>query len=63
MRVTVDTEKCQGHARCWAICPDVFELDDLGFSFVQHKEVPPELEELARQAVDSCPEYAITVDP
>ena len=25
MRVTVDADTCQGHARCWQICPQVFD--------------------------------------
>jgi hypothetical protein len=27
MKVTVDPEVCQGHARCWEICPEVFSLN------------------------------------
>ena len=26
MRVTVDSEKCQGHNRCYALAPDVFDV-------------------------------------
>jgi len=61
MRVTVDAETCQGHARCWQICPQVFDLDDEGHSFVPSPEVPPELEAKAREAADNCPERAITL--
>jgi ferredoxin len=60
MDVHVDGEKCQGHARCYAICPQVFELDDEGFSFVPVATVPPELENLVVQAIDNCPERAIS---
>jgi ferredoxin len=60
MKVTVDPDQCQGHARCWAICPEVFSLDDEGHSFVAVDVVPPELEDKARQAVNNCPERAIT---
>ena len=28
MRVHVDQEKCQGHNRCVALAPDLFEVDD-----------------------------------
>ena len=35
MRVTVDSDKCQGHNRCYALAPDVFDVDDLGFAFVK----------------------------
>ncbi len=61
MRVAVDPDRCEGHARCWQICPEVFSLDEEGHSYVTVGEVPPELEETARQAADNCPERAITV--
>jgi ferredoxin len=61
MRVTVDDERCQGHARCWAISPEVFELDDEGHSIVVQADVPPELERTAREAARNCPERAISI--
>ena len=61
MRVSVDEDRCQGHARCWSICPEVFELDDEGHAVVVQSEVPVELEAKAREAADNCPELAITV--
>ena len=61
LKIRVDQDKCQGHARCWEICPEVFALDDEGLSYVVTTEVPPELEVKAREAADNCPERAITV--
>jgi ferredoxin len=61
MKVAVDSELCQGHARCWEICPDVFSLDDEGYAFVEVADVPPGLEAKARQAAVNCPERAISV--
>ena len=61
MRVSVDEDRCQGHARCWSICPEVFGLDDEGHAVVVQPEVPAELEAKAREAADNCPELAITV--
>jgi ferredoxin len=62
MRVTVDSDKCQGHNRCYALAPDVFDVDDLGFAFVKIEgELPPELEDGARAGAANCPEYAITI--
>ena len=61
MRVSVDAERCEGHARCWSICPEVFELDDEGHAVVTTPEVPAELEAQAREAATNCPERAITV--
>ncbi len=62
MNVTVDTNRCEGHARCWEICPEVFELDDEGHGRALVSEVPVELRERAREAADNCPERAITFD-
>lgn len=59
MRVEIDADVCQGHARCWEICPQVFELDDEGHGSVAEPDVPPALEHLVRQAVANCPERAI----
>jgi len=61
MRVKVDRARCQGHARCAALCPEVFTLDDLGFSTVGEEEVPARLESSAQRAADNCPEGAISV--
>ena len=58
---TVDSEKCQGHNRCYALAPELFDVDDYGKAVViGDGSVPPELEEKARLAVANCPEYAIT---
>jgi ferredoxin len=59
MKVSVDPERCQGHARCWEICPDVFSLDEEGHADVVDAEVPLALEDDVRRAVRNCPERAI----
>ncbi|HKY13275.1 MAG TPA: ferredoxin [Microthrixaceae bacterium] len=61
MRVTVDEDVCQGHARCWEICPEVFSLDEAGHAVVESADVPAELEEDVAEAAANCPERAITV--
>ncbi|CAI7974034.1 Ferredoxin [Frankia sp. Hr75.2] len=61
MKVVVDPELCQGHARCWDICPEVFGLDEQGHGFVPVPEVPPVYEAKARDAAQNCPEKAITI--
>ena len=61
MQVRVDPEVCQGHARCWDICPEVFSIDDEGNSFVTTPEVPAALEAKAREAASNCPERAISI--
>jgi ferredoxin len=61
MQVSVDPDRCQGHARCWGICPEVFELDDEGLATVTRPVVPPEYEAKVRDAARNCPERAIEV--
>jgi ferredoxin len=63
MRVRVDTEKCQGHNRCFVVAGELFELDDFGYSHeLNDGVVPPELAEKARLAVANCPERAISLE-
>jgi ferredoxin len=63
MRVHVDDEKCQGHNRCYALAPELFDVDDLGYAHERDGGlVPAELEDKARLAVKNCPEYAIELD-
>ncbi len=60
MRVKVDSDKCQGHNRCYAIAPELFDLDEYGYSHEKGSgAVPKELEGKARLAVANCPERAI----
>ena len=62
MKVRVDQDKCQGHNRCFALAPEIFDVDDYGTaSALNDGVVPPELEEKARLAIANCPEYAIEV--
>jgi ferredoxin len=62
MRVNLDTEKCQGHNRCYALAPELFDVDDFGTAVLLiDGDIPAELHEKARLAVANCPEYAITL--
>ena len=62
MRIHVDSEKCQGHNRCYALAPELFDVDDYGNAVViGDGEVLSDLEEKARLAVANCPEFAITI--
>ncbi len=64
MKVFVDSDRCQGHLRCYALVPEVFEPDDQGHAFTAEggNEVPPELESKVRQSVGNCPEQAIRIE-
>jgi ferredoxin len=62
VRVHVDPDKCQGHNRCYALAPELFDVDDEGNAFELHDGVVPGgLEEKARLAAANCPEFAITI--
>ena len=60
MRLRIDQDKCQGHNRCYALAPELVDVDDLGTAHALNDGVvPPELAEKAQLIVDNCPEYAI----
>jgi ferredoxin len=62
VKVRVDAARCQGHARCYALAPDLFDVDDYGQSAVRGDgTVPHDREEAARLAAANCPEFAIEV--
>ena len=62
MKVTVDNDRCIGCGACAAMCSDVFELDDQGFSYVHVDKIKKELEEEVKDAAESCPTGAIEVE-
>ena len=62
MRVHLDSDKCQGHNRCYALAPELFDVDDFGQAvLLVGGDVPDELHVKARLAASNCPEYAITI--
>ena len=63
MRVSVDGTRCQGHTLCSMIAPEMFVLDDVdGHASPVTEEVPPDQEELVKEAAHSCPEQAIVIE-
>lgn len=62
MKVVVDIARCQGHARCEDICPEVFATDDIeGKCVIAEPHFPPHLEDKVRLAVRNCPEGALRI--
>ena len=60
LRVRIDSERCQGHNRCCAVAPELFEADDVGNTRVRGDgSVAPALEAKAKLAMANCPEHAI----
>ena len=63
MKVAIDSERCQGHGRCFSLAPSLFDSDDLGNGFVLGDGVvAPENADLARLAAANCPEQAISIE-
>ncbi len=60
MKVSVDDGCCRGHGVCVTLCPEVFSLTEDGYSVAITSDVPTESEEAAREAIDCCPEQAIS---
>ncbi|MCW2723007.1 MAG: ferredoxin [Pseudonocardiales bacterium] len=62
MRISVDPTLCQGHNRCTAVAPELFDIDDEGYaSAIGDGTVSAGSEERAQLAVDNCPEQAVTL--
>ena len=62
MKVRVDNSKCTGHAQCYAVDPQLFPIDDSGYSILQTHEVKPEDEQATRAGVAACPENALILE-
>ena len=62
LKVRVDRDRCQGHARCFALAPELFEHDKLGHGRERGDgTVPVALESKAWLAKANCPELAVEV--
>jgi ferredoxin len=60
VKVRIDTERCQGHGRCYDLAADLFGDDDEGFGQVLGDgTVSADQEREARLAVANCPERAV----
>jgi ferredoxin len=62
LKIRVDQDKCQGHARCKSLAPELFNLDEFGNAHeIGDGSVPAGLEDKAWLAQTNCPEMAIEV--
>lgn len=62
MKGFVDKETCIGCGLCPEVCPDIFEMDDDGLAIARDIEIPEDIEDSAKDAEESCPVAAITVE-
>jgi ferredoxin len=61
-RLRVNPITCEGHGLCAELLPELIRLDDWGYPIIDQPEVRPELEDLARRAVDVCPTLALLLE-
>jgi ferredoxin len=58
--IQIDSTRCQGHARCNTLYPELFGLDEEGFAFVVG-DADPSLDRAKLElAAANCPERAIS---
>ena len=60
MKVSIDEQRCRGHGVCTTLCPDVFSLTDEGYAVAITTAVPADSEAATLEAMQCCPEQAIT---
>jgi len=53
---------CKAHGVCAGLLPELIRLDPWGYPLLAASTVPPDLEDLARRTVASCPTLALLMD-
>jgi ferredoxin len=63
VKLSVDSARCMGHGRCYAVAPELLDCDDEGYVTVRGSaiDVPADQADAARDAAANCPESAIDV--
>ena len=61
MRIRIERARCVGNARCWAVAPDLYPLDDDGYIAVEEIAVRDGQETLARRGARACPERVVQI--
>ncbi|WP_319449745.1 MULTISPECIES: ferredoxin [unclassified Mycobacterium] len=62
MKVRLDRDKCVGHAQCYAVDPELFPINDAGYSILEPHGVVVANEPITHEAVAACPELALIVE-
>ena len=63
-KLSIDTDRCEGHGRCYDIAPEIFASDDFGHGqVIVDISAGPVDNDAVWQAVQACPEQAITFEP
>jgi len=62
VKVRLEQSRCVGHAQCYAVDPELFPIDDSGYSTLQERHVRSEDEQVTRDGVGACPEMALILE-
>jgi ferredoxin len=63
VRVSVDSDLCDARGQCNLVDPELFTLDEDGYSNIgQNKPVPTGAEDAAEQGTEVCPVQALRID-
>lgn len=62
MKTFVDPDLCLGCGVCETVAPEVFQLGPDGIAKVLLETIPPNLQDATRDAMDQCPEQAISIE-
>jgi ferredoxin len=60
VKVVVNSDMCEGHAKCQQAAPEVFKLGPDDVSVVLIDDVPESLKDKVDRAIRLCPRQAIS---
>ena len=61
VEIWIDRTRCDGHALCAELLPELIRLDDWGYPIISSGPVPGPLLDHARRAVAACPMLALAL--
>jgi len=61
LRVIADRSACCGYGVCAEICPEIYQVDEIGIVNLLQEIVPEGLEAKAKEAAAACPQSALRV--
>ncbi|SHH06297.1 ferredoxin [Jatrophihabitans endophyticus] len=63
MKLRIDSTVCMAHGRCYALAPELVEVDDQGYPVLTAAadDLAADQEPLADEVVGTCPEGAISL--
>lgn len=59
----IDQDICSGHGRCYALAPQWFEADDIGYGSVTASAIDASERPAMEDVMAACPEGAIKIKP